>query len=154
MKNKAGVYSPFKTLSSNEEWRVDHHLSHHRPGAIVNATIAAVESALSEVAPNLKSDYLGIEVINGNQSASWPICMVSFAMVSVANNLSDCSYIQGLLKFIAWSQLNPRVIAGVKSDLNMVPLPFGYKTYTFANPPPPLFFIFSTNKPNNAPTTG
>jgi hypothetical protein len=131
-------------------WRVDHHPSHHHPGTIVDATIAAVESALSEVAPNLKSDYLGIEVINGNESASWPICMVSFAMVSVANNLSDCSYTQGLLKFIAWSQLNPRVIAGVKSDLNMVPLPFGYKTYIFATPL--LVSIFSTNKPTNQPT--
>jgi hypothetical protein len=91
-----------------------------------------VESALDEVATVLKSDYLGLEVINGNESTSWPICMVSFVMVSVANNLSDCSFSQGLMKFIAWSQLNPRVIAGVKSDLNMVPLPFGYKSYRYS----------------------
>jgi hypothetical protein len=130
---------------------VNHH-HHHHPGTTVDSTIAAVESALNEVTGNLQSDYLGLEVINGNNSASWPICMVSFVLVNVSNNLPDCSYIQGLMKFIAWSQLNPRVIAAVKSDLNMVPLPFGYKTYTFAKFPSVTLevSIFSCKKTNTS----
>jgi hypothetical protein len=100
----------------------------------VDATVAAVESAFNEVTDKLESDYLGLEVVNGNDSASWPICMVSFAALNVSNKQPDCSYIQGLMKFIAWSQLNPHVIAGVKSDLNMAPLPFGYKTYVLGYP--------------------
>ncbi|ELR13234.1 uncharacterized protein ACA1_339720 [Acanthamoeba castellanii str. Neff] len=69
-------------------------LMKNKAGTTVDSTIAAVESALNEVTDNLESDYLGLEVINGNNSASWPICMVSFVLVNVSNNLPDCSYIR------------------------------------------------------------
>ena len=145
MKNNAGAFllsndcpiPPFPSGRRGLVTCVNHH-HHHHPGTTVDSTIAAVEAALDEVIDKLESDYLGLDVINGNNSASWPMCMVSFVLVNVSNNLPDCSYIQGLMKFIAWSQLNPRVIAAVKSDLNMAPLPFGYKKYIFANLPHPL----------------
>jgi ABC-type phosphate transport system substrate-binding protein len=96
-------------------------------GTVVDANVAAVQSALNEVIDLVTSTYLGASVLNGNASGSWPMCMPSFVLVLSSTNTSDCTYIQRLLQFIAWSQLNPHAIDGV-SELGYVPLPFGYKT--------------------------
>jgi hypothetical protein len=95
---------------------------------VVDATIAAVQSAFTEVTGELTSTYLGADALNGNLSTSWPICAVAFMVIPVSVNTTDCSYIQGLLGFAAWSQLNPHIIETVQ-ELGYVPLPFGYKTY-------------------------
>jgi hypothetical protein len=97
-------------------------------GATLDATVQSVQSALSEVTDDLTSTYLGVDALNGNLSTSWPICAVSFILVAIDANTSDCSYIQGVLAFAAWSQLNPYVISTMES-IGYVPLPFGYKTY-------------------------
>jgi hypothetical protein len=101
----------------------------NKAGAVVDSTIAAVTSALGEMTDDIKSDYLGAYVVNGNKSTSWPMCLASFVLIRPESNISDCSYITGLMSFIAWSQLNPHVITEVQDELGLVPLPFGYKTY-------------------------
>jgi ABC-type phosphate transport system substrate-binding protein len=94
----------------------------------VDPNVAAVQSAINEVTGELTSTYLGVDALNGNLTTSWPICTVSFLVIVLDTNTSDCSKIQGLLGFAAWSQLNPHVIDKVQ-DLGYTPLPFGYKTY-------------------------
>jgi len=94
----------------------------------VDASVATVQSAINEVTGELTSTYLGVDALNGNLTTSWPICTVSFLVIVLDTNTSDCSKIQGLLGFAAWSQLNPHVIDKVQ-DLGYTPLPFGYKTY-------------------------
>jgi hypothetical protein len=101
----------------------------------VDPTVDTVTSAISEVIDNLKSNYLGLDVLNGNLSGSWPMCMISFVLVYTSVSSTDCSYMQGLLAFLAWSQLNPHVISEVETELNLAPLPFGYKRLAPYSPP-------------------
>src|SRR3546814_474457 len=88
-------------------------------GYTVDPTVDTVTSAISEVIDNLKSNYLGLDVLNGNLSGSWPMCMISFVLVYTSVSSTDCSYMQGLLAFLAWSQLNPHVISEVETELNL-----------------------------------
>jgi hypothetical protein len=54
--------------------------------------------------------------------------MVNYALLPLNLTTSDCTFIQGFLAFLAWTQLNDRAVAQATS-LGYVPLPFGYKTY-------------------------
>jgi hypothetical protein len=94
----------------------------------VTATVAAVQSAMDEVSGQLTSDYLGVDVLNGNRSASWPMCLISYIVTKADFNTSDCTYVEGLLEFFAWSQLNQYAIDNFRT-LGYAPLSFGYKKY-------------------------
>jgi len=96
-------------------------------GAIIDATIPAVQSALTEVIPNLTSTYLGPDVIDGQLSTSWPICMVTYGAVFLSTTTTDCSHIQNALLFLAWSQLTPLVSTNIQA-IGQAPLPFGFQT--------------------------
>lgn len=90
-------------------------------------SVASVTSAMNEVADQLTSSWLGVDVINGNLSTSWPICMITYIVLASSANVSDCTYIHSVLEFVAWSQLNPEVIARIP-EFEFAPLPFGFKT--------------------------
>jgi hypothetical protein len=95
---------------------------------VVSPTAAAVLSAANEVTDELTSSFLSPDIFNGNLSTSWPLCLTNYFVIYQSRNLSDCSYTQNLLAFIAWSQLNPHTFSKVQ-DLGYSPLPFGFKTY-------------------------
>jgi hypothetical protein len=94
----------------------------------VSPTAAAVLSAVNEVTSKLTSSFLSPDIFNGNLSTSWPMCLTNYIVIYQFRNSSDCSYMQSLLAFIAWSQLNPHTFSKVQ-DLGYSPLPFGFKTY-------------------------
>jgi len=94
----------------------------------VDATIAAVQSAMNEVSGQLTSEYLGLDVLDGSLATSWPICMISYVVTQANFTTSDCTYIEGLLEFFAWSQLNQYAIDNTQK-LGYAPLSFGYKKY-------------------------
>ncbi len=71
---------------------------------------------------------MGAGAVNGNLSTSWPLTMVNYAVLPLNLTTSDCTFIQGFLAFLGWTQLNDRAVAQATS-LGYVPLPFGYKTY-------------------------
>lgn len=77
----------------------------------------------SKLTPNL-----GIDVINGNGSNSWPMCMISVFLVRQSTSALDCSPLESLLEFIIWSQLNIHVYNKIQ-ELGYTPLPLGYKAY-------------------------
>ena len=75
---------------------------------------------------------MGAGAINGNLSTSWPFTMVNYALLPANATTKDCSFTQGFLAFLGWTQLNSRAVTEVAS-LGYVPLPFGYKTYVHSD---------------------
>jgi hypothetical protein len=114
-------------------WSLCATCTHETTGSVVSPTAAAVQSASNEVTNKLTSSFLSPDIFNGNLSTSWPLCLTNYIVIYQSRNSSDCSYMQSLLAFIAWSQLNPHTFSKVQ-DLGYSPLPFGFKTY----PLPPL----------------
>lgn len=55
------------------------------------------------------------------------MCMITFMNVHSPSYGVDCSYMQSLLAFVAWTQLNPYAIETARS-LGYTALPFGFKT--------------------------
>jgi ABC-type phosphate transport system substrate-binding protein len=105
----------------------------HETGSVVSPTSAAVQSAASEVTNKLTSSFLSPDIFNGNLSTSWPLCLTNYISLFQSKNTSDCSHIEHLLAFVAWSQLNPHTFSKVQ-DLGYSPLPFGFKTYPLPSP--------------------
>jgi hypothetical protein len=88
---------------------------------------------MHEVESQLTTNHLAIDLNNGNRSTSWPMCMMSFVAahinVTTGSNSTapDCSYVDTLLRFIAWSQLNHHAVDKV-TQWGFTPLSFGFKT--------------------------
>lgn len=112
---------------------------------MVTANFTTVQSALTEASNNLTSTYLGVDPINGELPHSWPICSVTFLVVVLNTTSADCSPIQGLLSFVAWSQITPAVISKI-TELSFVPLPFGYKTYVLFSSGPDSKLTFAPSE--------
>ena len=87
-----------------------------------------MQSALEEVVVDLTASYLGLNVLNGTESTSWPMCLVSYVGVYVLQNIADCSRLKSGLLFLAWSQLTPHVSNQIMA-LGYAPLPFGFQTF-------------------------
>jgi hypothetical protein len=106
----------------------------------VDATTTAVKSAMGEVSGLLTSEYLGVDVLDGNLSESWPMVMVSYITTRANFNSSDCTFTEGLLEFFAWAQLNQYAI-DTASAMGYSPLSFGYKTYVFFSWNSAVFYV-------------
>jgi hypothetical protein len=92
-------------------------------------TVKAVESAISEVSEKL-TDSMTINVANGQQRGSWPMCMLHYLAVRSNASTSDCLGINSLLYFTAWTQLTPMAVTKSR-ELGYAPLSLSFKAYLF-----------------------
>jgi hypothetical protein len=100
-----------------------------RTGVVVQPTVKAVESAISEVSDKL-TDSMTINVANGQLRGSWPMCMLHYLAVRSNASTSDCLGINSLLYFTAWTQLTPMAVTKSR-ELGYAPLSLSFKAYRF-----------------------
>jgi hypothetical protein len=124
MKNNAGTL-----LSSDLYAQISKRLTTHgTAGVVVNASTDAVESAMEEVYDLVNAGNLAVDVMNGSQPTSWPMCMLSFAVFFTNQSRADCSQLTEFISFFAWAQLNQRAEELMRS-LGYSPLSLAYKAY-------------------------
>ncbi|ELR15343.1 uncharacterized protein ACA1_087190, partial [Acanthamoeba castellanii str. Neff] len=137
----SGTLSPFvrdtpyslsySTFDRAQKTGVDYALMRNSAGAVVWPTVKAVESAISEVSEKL-TDSMTINVANGQQRGSWPMCMLHYLAVRSNASTSDCLGINSLLYFTAWTQLTPMAVTKSR-ELGYAPLSLSFKAKLINN---------------------
>lgn len=97
-------------------------------GVTVSPMNVAVSLALGEAVAMISSSYMGTGAVNGNLLTLWPLTMVNYALLLLNLTTLDCTFIQGFLAFLGWTQLNNCAVTQAML-LGYMPLPFGYKMY-------------------------
>jgi hypothetical protein len=95
-------------------------------GAVLNASVESVQSALAEVSSWLTARFPVVPVRNGNQSTSWPIVILnSVATLTVISNSSDCQWATLAQQLLSWTLLNLKG-RSLAAPMGIAPLPFHY----------------------------
>jgi len=101
-------------------------------GTIVAPTVGTVQSALLEVAGDLKASYMGVSPLNGNQTNSWPMVIVGSTVNRIQVNTTGCFVQTAIQQFASWIQLNEYISDTLESQ-GYISLPLTYKRWYMAS---------------------
>jgi ABC-type phosphate transport system substrate-binding protein len=78
----------------------------NKAGKVVAPSVYSVQAAMAEFAANFSAGDLTIDIVDAPGNESWPLAYTTFIAINRSITALDCTNIEELMHFIAWTQIN------------------------------------------------
>jgi hypothetical protein len=79
---------------------------YNKAGVLVQPNISTVQSALATFNDFISKGVFTINVVDANGTNSWPLSYIIYFTLNKNTPFSDCTNVQELMEFVAWTQTN------------------------------------------------
>lgn len=78
----------------------------NKAGKVVAPSVYSVQAAMAQFAANFSAGNLTIDIVDAPGNDSWPLSYTTFIAINRSITALDCTNIEELMRFIAWTQIN------------------------------------------------
>ncbi len=90
----------------------------NKAGVLVQPNISTVQSALATFNDYISKGIFTINVVDANGTNSWPLSYIIYFTLNKDTPFSDCSNVQELMEFVAWTQTNDACVSSQARSYN------------------------------------
>ena len=78
----------------------------NKAGKVVAPSVYSVQAAMAQFAANFSAGNLAVDIVDAPGNDSWPLSYTTFLAINRSITALDCTNIEELMHFIAWTQIN------------------------------------------------
>jgi hypothetical protein len=104
----------------------------NRANQEVIPSVYSVQAAMAQFSANYSAGNLSIDVTDAPGADSWPLTYMTYVSINRSITALDCTNIEELMRFIAWTQINDAYFARRLS----FPLPSLTSAFSYTNSSP------------------
>jgi ABC-type phosphate transport system substrate-binding protein len=83
----------------------------NKAGKLVIPSKYSVQEAMAQFASNFSAGNLLIDIVDAPGNDSWPLSYTTFMAINKSITALDCTNVEELMRFIAWTQINDAYVA-------------------------------------------
>lgn len=92
-------------------------LMYNKANQLVSPSVASIQSAMDSFVQLSQGNY-SIDIVDGNGTNAWPLSYLVFLSLNHSVTIYDCTIIEELMNFIAWTDINSKYVLTLQSCLS------------------------------------